>query len=158
MKKKKLNTELLVKTIVFAVSFILTMLILSFTPLPNEIKNIMSTIGADVYEPPVRKEWSVLFVYRLLIYFLIPVVVTIVELIFIKRKRKAHTLLLNLEAQFLGFTVISGLFYLFALDYVFKADIFSIKDSIMSLLLFILTLTLDKNMPHVFLTNDETNN
>ena len=154
---KKITKEILIRASVYSVIFIVVMLILCNTSLPNRIKEIMSTIGTDIYEPFVFVDWLILFIYRICIYFAAPLIVTAFEVIFLKSKRNKYTIITNLESQFLGFSFISGIFYLLSLDYVFKADIFSIKDSIIFLFLFILTVVLDKRLPLVFMKDGEEN-
>ena len=151
---KKITKEILIRAAAYGVVFAITVLILSKTPLPNRIKEIMSTIGAETFEPPIAGEWATLFVYRICIYLAAPIVVSTFEVIFFKSKRNKYTWITNLEAQFLGFSIISGVFYLFSLDYVFKADIFTIKDSIIFLFLFIMTVVLDKRLPLVFMKEE----
>lgn len=151
---KRITKEILIRAAAYGVVFVVTMLILSKTPLPNRIKEIMSSIGAEVYEPPIAADWAALFSYRICIYLAAPVLVSAFEMVIFKSKRNKYTWITNFEAQFLGFSIISGMFYLFSLDYVFKADIFAIKDSIVFLLLFILTAILDKRLPLVFMKEE----
>jgi len=151
---KRITKEILIRAAAYGVVFVVTMLILSKTPLPNRIKEIISSIGAEVYEPPIVADWAVLFSYRISIYLAAPVLVSVFEMGVFKSKRNKYTWITNFEAQFLGFSIISGIFYLFSLDYVFKADIFAIKDSIVFLFLFILTAILDKRLPLVFMKEE----
>jgi len=153
--KKNINWEIIIKSISFGLAFVLMMLVLSQTALPNTIKSIMVKIDADIYEPPIASEWATLFGYRIAIYFSVPFLVTLFELIFLKNKRNKNTILTNLEAQFLSFSLLNSIFYLFSLDYLFKANIFSIYDSLLTLLLFIVTILFDKRMPYILMVNKE---
>lgn len=158
MKKLlKENLDLIIKTIIFSIVFSVIMLILAkCTNLPNIIKDITSKIDSCVYVEPDGREWVILFLYRLSIYFGLPIIVIIFEIIFFKKKRNLHSILLNLEAQFLSFSLISGLYYFFSLDYIFKSNIFSIKDSIVFLISFVITFVADKEIGHV-IQNKEKN-
>ncbi len=152
---KKINWEIIIKSISFGSVFILIMFILSRTTLPNTIKSIMAKIDSDIYEPPIASEWATLFGYRIAIYFGVPFLTTLFEIIFFQNKRNKNVILTNLESQFLSFSLINGVFYLFSLDYLFKANIFSIYDSLLALLLFIVTFLFDKRMPHILTVNEE---
>ena len=85
--KKNINWEIIIKSISFGLTFVLIMLILSQTALPNTIKTITAKIDADIYEPPNVGEWATLFGYRIAIYFSTPFLVTLFELVFLKNKR-----------------------------------------------------------------------
>lgn len=151
--------ELLIKTGIFFAIFVLALIILAITKtIPNVIKEITGKIGADI-DPPypfIFKEWIILYSYRTCVYFAVPVISFAFESIFRKSVKKKDIFLTNIEAQFLGFSIFKGAYYLLSLDYVFKNDIFSIQDSLIFVLVFVFTIVFDKRIPLLFANVEET--
>jgi len=151
----KVTKELLIKTGCYFVATCVLMVIIKYSGLLDIIKTISQRATSGTSIPLNMADWLLLIGYRLLIYFAIPLLVSIIELIFVKKKRHISWVVLNLEAHFIAISIVCGLYYLFALDYVVGTKILTIEHSLTSLLLLFFTVTLGKTFPHIFIPNEK---
>jgi len=149
----KVTKELLIKTVCFSIAIILLIITLKYTNVFETMKAISSRISNPSDHPLNAGEWAMLFGYRVAVYFGIPLLVTVVELIFLKEKRKVAWAVINLEAHFIALSIVCGIYYLFAIDYALGTKILTIEHSLTSLLLLLFTVILGKTFPHIFVPN-----
>ena len=92
-----------------------------------------------------------LILYRVLIYLILPFVISLFEKI--KSKEKYIKLLLeNFNIQFITYSLITGIYVIFGIDKVLGVDIFGSSDAILFIAGFIFTAILDKKIPSVIET------
>jgi len=152
---KRATKELFVKSLVFTLLIILMMVIIKFTDLNSIIRGYESRVGNISSHPLNGLEWLAIVGYRILIYFAIPIFVTIFEIIFFKNKRKMSWAIVNFEAHFIALSLVCGVYVIFGLDYLFGTRILTIEHSVTSILLFLFTFLLGKKFPHVFIPNEK---
>lgn len=97
-----------------------------------------------------RSHFLLIF-YRVLIYLILPFVISLFEKI--KSKEKYIKLLLeNFNIQFITYSLITGIYVIFGIDKVLGVDIFGSSDAILFIAGFIFTAILDKKIPSVIET------
>lgn len=151
----KVTKELLIKTLAFVLLIAILMYVDKVSGLFDTIKEISSRISNPSAHPLNSGEWAALFGYRFIIYFALPILVTAFELIFIKTKRCFAWAILNFEAHFIALSIVCGVYYVLALDYVMGAKILTIEHSVTSLMLLLFTILLSKKFPHIFIPDEK---
>lgn len=152
----KVTKELFIKTLAFVLIIAILMYVDKITGLFDMVKNISSRITNPSANPLNAGDWAILFAYRFVIYFALPIIVTVVELIFFKQKRSFAWAILNFEAHFIALSIVCGVYYVFALDYVIGSKILTIEHSVTSLMLLLFTFLLSKKFPHIFIADEKS--
>lgn len=145
MKKTR---RMLIKSGVFGFIFIITMLVLARTTFPETIKALIdykNDISETSIWDPKKQFWPIV-VFRIGVYFIVPIVVSFFDISKSEKRNYGIRLLENLECQFFGYSFISAFYYVFGLDILCRADIFSIQDSVIFVCSAIATLIFDKKL------------
>lgn len=131
----------IVKTILNIVVFIILLLVLTITKLPELFDSYV------YYKDFKVNAWILLIAYRCFIYFLYPFIVSFFERKTIPYKYK---LIENFNIQFFSYTFLTAIYALFGLDKVLGTDIFGSSDSFLFIGSFIFTLLINKSIPFLF--------
>lgn len=139
---KSLRRFLIKGTIVFAL-FLVTFSILLLTKLPAYFD---SYVILENYKLEAHL-W--LIVYRLLMYFMFPFIITIVESFMKTRKgiKWSKLLIENFNVQFCTYALIASLYAILGIDKVLGVDIFGNADTFLFVTGFIFTTIVNRGIP-----------
>lgn len=90
--------------------------------------------------------YCLLILYRFLIYFSFPLIVSFFERIFKKHKFK-ESLVFNFNVQFCTYALLSGIYVVFGFDKLLGVEIFGSADAMLFITGFIFTSILGKTIP-----------
>lgn len=94
---------------------------------------------------------ALLFLYRLLIYFSFPLIVSFLECVYKKQNKKfTKNLLENYNIQFCVYAILAGIYSLFGLDKILGVYIFDTADSFLFVTSFVFSIILNKKFPDLF--------
>lgn len=143
----------IIKSIINLIVFILLLLILTKTKLPEKFDSYV------YYKDFQANAWLLLIAYRFTIYFLYPFIVSGFEAISSTRKciPFKYRLLENFNIQFFTYTFATALYALLGLDKILGTDIFGSSDSFMFIGSFIFTLLINKSLPFLFYDGNSDN-
>jgi hypothetical protein len=133
----------LIKLVAYFIMFMVVISISLFTDLP---KYFDSYIQIENYNLNAHM-W--LIVYRLIMYFSFPFVISFIEKLFFKRREEKFTSLLidNFNVQFASYAVIAALYAIFGIDKILSTDIFGNADTFLFMTGFIFTTIIKKGIP-----------
>ena len=140
-----------IKSLVFFLYFCLILLVAYIFKWPQEF-------DSHVYIDNDFKvsSYILLIVYRILIYFTFPFIVSLFEFLKNKMKLKYRKLLIqNFNIQFFTYALISGIYVLFGLDKLLNVEIFGASDAMLFITGFVFTTIIDKTIPSLISDNKE---
>ena len=132
----------IIKILSFFLYFVAILVVAYLLKWPQEFDSYV------FYENYKFRSHFLLILYRVLIYLILPFVISLFEKI--KSKERYIKLLLeNFNIQFITYSIITGIYVIFGIDKVLGVDIFGSSDSILFIAGFIFTAILDKKIPSV---------
>ncbi len=138
------------KIILYAVIFLAVFVVSLFTKLPAYFD---SYVFYEDYKP-IAHIWLV--VYRLIIYVVFPLVISLLDKIKSKNINYFHLLIENFNSQFCAYSILSGLYVLVGLDKILGVDLFGVAEVFVFVTGFIFTVMLEKQIPKLVYSNDST--
>jgi hypothetical protein len=130
--------------------FIITFSIFLFTKAPMYFDSYV------YYENYLFPAHLLLIIYRVLIYFTFPVLITVMEKIIQHNKNRFSKLLIeNFNIQFCAYALLAGLYSIFGIDKILGVDIFDTADSFLFVTSFIFSILLNKKFPDLFTDEKE---
>lgn len=100
------------------------------------------------YENFKLNAYLLLILYRTLIYFLFPFILSLLEM-FKSKEKYIKLLLYNFNIQFITYSIITGLYVLLGVDKLLGVEIFGSSDALLFVAGFIFTAIINKNIPSV---------
>ena len=138
MKKKVIG-----KLILYGLLFCIVLLISTITKLPAYFDSYV------FYEDYQLKAHIWLIVYRVLIYLIFPLSVSIFEKLLKKSRKFCELLIENFNLQFCAYSILSGLYVIAGLDKVLGVELFGVSDIFIFVAGFVLTVMLKKQIPQI---------
>jgi len=136
------------KIVLYAILFLVVFAISLFTKLPAYFDSYV------FYEDYKFAAHIWLVIYRLIIYVLFPLGVSLFD----KRKSKNinffHLLIENFNSQFCAYSILSGLYVLAGFDKILGVDLFGVAEVFVFVTGFIFTVMLEKQIPKLVYSND----
>lgn len=150
ISKEKKNTKssngyknFVKKLILYFIMFVSVLVISLFTDLP---KYFDSYVQVENYK---FKAHVWLIIYRLIMYFSFPFIVSLIEKCISKKSEKkfAAFLVENFNVQFASYALIASLYAIFGFDKILSTDIFGNADTFLFMTGFIFTTIVNKGIP-----------
>lgn len=135
----------IIKILSFFLYFVAILVVAYLLKWPQEFDSYV------FYENYKFRSHLLLILYRVLIYLILPFVISLIEKINSK-ERYIKLLLENFNIQFITYSLITGIYVIFGIDKVLGVDIFGSSDAILFIAGFIFTAILDKKIPSVIET------
>ena len=147
MKRKFPWKRWIIKSIIIFVLFLSFLFVSLFTKLPIYFDSYV------YYENFEIKALLFLILYRVVMYFLFPVVISLFE--YKKGKNKFIKILLeNFNIEFFVYGLISFIYVFLGVDKILDADIFSSSDAFMLITGFIFCIILNGSIPAIVYSDD----
>ena len=85
--------------------------------------------------------------YRIVIYLIFPLIVSIIEKNKDKSKKFGNLLIENFNLQFCAYSILSGIYVILGLDKIFGVELFGVSDIFIFVTGFVFTVMLKKQIP-----------
>jgi hypothetical protein len=158
-KMNKNASHPILKTVLRGIAiFVLAVVVFTgfyFSDCPALFKNHVSFNSEDFQ----FKAYALLILYRFIFYFSFPLILAFVEKIFWNKNKYVSLLIEYFNVQFGVYALISGVYYLFAIDRGLEGTvIFGSADSFLFIASFVFSLILKKKFPQNLDINEESAN
>lgn len=130
--------------------FVGVLLISTITKLPAYFDSYV------YYEDYQFRAHLCLIAYRIVIYLIFPLIVSIIEKLANKNNKFGNLLIENFNLQFCAYSILSGIYVISGLDKILGVELFGVSDIFIFVTGFVFTVMLKKQIPQmVYSEKDE---